>query len=227
LLFFWTVAGMILVGSLFALATQQPALAIMGALVPIVLIAVIRMQLDRQRRAFEDQVVDNLQVIASAMRSGHSFTGAIAVAVDDTAEPSKREFRRILTDDQIGKPVDESLRDVARRMHSEDFERVALVTTLQRDTGGNTAEVLDQLVETIRERNDLRRMVRSLTAQGRLARAVLTLLAPALLAVLILLNTDYVEALWQETVGIIALAIAGVMIGAGSYAIKRVVEIDV
>ena len=136
----------------------------------------IRYRATKTRRRFEDQLPDNLQVMASALRAGHSFIAALSVMVKDAPEPSRKEFRRVVQDEQLGISVEQSLEVVYERMRCEDVIYVGLIATLQRDTGGNTAEVLDKVVETMRERGKLRRLVRTLTAQGRLGGWIVTAL---------------------------------------------------
>ena len=108
---------------------------------------------------------------------------------DDAAEPSKTEFRRVLTDEQLGIPLEDALKVAIKRMENKDLDQVALVAKLQREMGSNSAEVLDRVVEAVRTRMDLRRLIRSLTAQGRMSRWVLTLLPVGLAVVLTLLST--------------------------------------
>jgi tight adherence protein B len=166
-------------------------------------------------------------VLASALRAGHSFVGALAVVATDAPEPAQREFRRVVADDQLGVPIDESLRDVARRMESTELEQVGLLAELQRESGGNMAEVLDTVVETIRDRFDLRRLVKTLTAQGRMARWILTCLPVFLAVVISLLNPAYMAPLFTTKPGQVLVAIAVVMVVGGSLVIKRIVNIKV
>jgi tight adherence protein B len=112
-------------------------------------------------------------------------------------------------------------------MDSRDFEHVALVAALQRETGGNTAEVIDSVTETIRERLDLRRLVRTLTAQGRLSGWIVTALPVALLVIVSLINPHYIHPLFHRTAGVIALSMAAVMLVAGFFVIRRIVDIKV
>ena len=100
--------------------------------------------------------------------------GALSVMVDSAIEPSKSEFRRVLQDEQLGVPLDDALMVMARRMQSYDAEQIALVMRLQREAGGNTAEVLDRVAEVIRGRMELRRLVEVLTAQAKISRWILT-----------------------------------------------------
>jgi tight adherence protein B len=204
-----------------------PPLFLAAAAVPIGVRALIKRKLAQLRGNFLEQLPDNLQVLASALRAGHSFTGALAVVANDSPEPARREFQRVVADEQLGVPVENSLREVARRMDSTDVEQVALLAELQREAGGNMAEVLDTVVETIRERFDLRRLVRTLTAQGRFARWILSLLPAFLLGIISLLNPRYMQPLFETAGGRIVLMLATLMVIAGSFVIKRIVDIKV
>ena len=115
-------------------------------------------------------------MLASALRAGHSFNGALGVVVDNAREPARAELARVLQDDRLGVLPEDAIRKLARRMANRDIEQVALLAELQRTSGGNSAEILDTVVATIRERAEIRRLVRTLTAQGRMARWILTAL---------------------------------------------------
>lgn len=186
-----------------------------------------RRALERTRRHFAEQLPDNLQVLSSALRAGHSFVGALSVVVDDAPEPAKTEFSRVVADEQLGVPIEDALRVVVERMESRELEQVALVAALQRETGGNTAEVLDRVTDTIRERFELRRSVQTLTAQGRLSRWVLTLLPVSLLLIITWINPGYIDILYSSLAGKILLVFAGISVTAGSFVIKRIVNIKV
>ncbi len=154
----------------------SPIFALLGLLTPLITRGWVAKKLRGVRDLFADQLAPNLQVLASALRTGHSFIGALTVVVDNAHEPSRSELRRVIADEQLGVPIDEALMRVAERMKSRDLEQVALLAELQRTAGGNAAEVLDTVVETLRDRADLRRLVRTLTAQGRMARWILSAL---------------------------------------------------
>ena len=211
----------------FILMAIWGPLVLVAAGVPFVSRALVKRKLNKIRDEFVNQLPDNLQVLASALRAGHSFTGAFAVVAADAPEPARREFQRVAADEQLGVPLEKSLREVARRMDSADVEQVALLAELQREAGGNMAEVLDTVVETIRDRFDLRRLVRTLTAQGRMARWVLSLLPLFLLVVISLLNPAYMAPLFASSFGRFALLFATGMVIAGSLVIKRIVNIKV
>jgi tight adherence protein B len=205
----------------------SPIYTVFALGIPFVARELVGRKVKSVRDDFADQLPDNLQVLASALRAGHSFVGALAVVAADAPEPAQREFRRIVADDQLGVPIDESLRDVARRMNSTELEQVGLLAELQRESGGNMAEVLETVVETIRERFDLRRLIKTLTAQGRMARWILTALPVFLALTISLLNPAYMRPLFSTTVGQVLLALATVMVIAGSLVIKRIVNIKV
>jgi tight adherence protein B len=226
------VAALTLAATLFlvwlgAVPAANPALAFLFALTPVGVYFVITTLANRQRRQFDAQLADNLQVVASAMRAGHSFIGAMTVAVDDAAEPSRTELRTVVRDEQLGIPLDQACAAVARRMRSEEFEYVGLVAMLQRETGGNTAEVLDRVTETIRERFDLRRLVNTLTAQGRLGGMIVSLLPVALIAIISLGNPTYLDPLLHSSGGRVVLATGAVLIAIGWIAIRRIINIKV
>jgi tight adherence protein B len=217
-------------GTIFAcilLAVISPVLVLLGLMTPLVVRSQVKRKLRAVRNDFADQLPANLQVLASALRAGHSFSGALSVMVDNADDPSQRELRRAVHDEQLGIPADEALRRVAERMASRDLQQVALLSELQRTAGGNAAEVLDTVVETIRERADIRRLLRTLTAQGRMARWILTAIPVVVAAFLTLVQPEVMRPLYTTTGGHLALMLAAVMVVAGSIVIQRIVDIEV
>jgi tight adherence protein B len=212
---------------LLPLLTGTPIAALGAFGVPIGAHLMIESRVARQRKHFTEQLPDTLLMVASAMRAGHSFGGALAVVVSDAPEPTRTELQRVLADEQLGIPLDEALAAVVRRMDSADFEQVALVATLQRETGGNTAEVLERVTDAVRQRLALRRLISTLTAQGRMSRWVLTALPVGLLALITVLSPGYVQPLYETPLGHILLAVAAVMVFMGSMVIKKIVTIKV
>jgi tight adherence protein B len=213
--------------AVIVLALFSPIFALLGLLTPLVTRSFIAMKLRKVREEFADQLPPNLQVLASALRVGHSFVGALSVVVDNAHEPSQSELQRVLADEQLGVPLEEAVRRVAVRMASRDLEQVALLAELQRTAGGNSAEVLDTVVETLRGRADLRRLLRTLTAQGRMARWILTGLPVVAGLAMWLLQGPLMRPLFTTQVGQVLLALAAVMVVAGSLVIQKLVDIDV
>jgi tight adherence protein B len=223
----FTIAATIVAVLLAGAVLGNAFLGILALTIPLFVVAGVRAKADRERRAFEQQLPDNLQVIASAMRAGQSFTGALAVAVEDAAQPARRELNRCVTDERLGMPVDEALGRAAVRMQSEELEYVGLVARLQRDTGGNTAEVIDRVTETIRERAELKREVRTLTAQGRLAGLIVSGLPIFLVIVLGSLSKGYFQPLVNTSTGRLLIAVGVLLLLTGWLAIRRIVEIKI
>jgi tight adherence protein B len=154
-LILWTFIGTIGLFALAVVVTGSALLAILTLGAPLGVRAWVQWKLAKQRKLFAEQLADTLQVVASAMRAGHSFAAALGMGVDDSPEPTRRELRRVVVDEQLGVSIEDSLAVVARRMKSDELDQVIVVVMLQRDTGGNTAEVLEHVTGAIRERMEL------------------------------------------------------------------------
>jgi tight adherence protein B len=223
----FTLTGTLALIAVLAVVLGRPMTALFALLIPFAGHAYVHFRAERVRRAFGEQLPDNLQVLAAALRAGHSFTGGLNVMCDDAAEPSRSEFGRVVGDDQLGVSIEDSLTVVAERMRNQDVGYIGLIATIQRDTGGNTAEVLDRVTGTIRERAQLRRMIRTLTAQGRLGGWIVTLLPVGLVAFVTLVQPDYLEPMLESPVGRLALGLGVICLGIGGVAIRRIVDINV
>lgn len=223
----WTIVGGIVASIVAAIVFTSLWGLLVGLLAPFVTRWIVSRKVSKMRRAFEEQLADNLDVLAGAMRTGHSTMGALSVMADSAIEPSKTEFRRVLQDEQLGVPLDDALLVMARRMRSYDAEQLALVMRLQREAGGNTAEVLDRVAEVIRGRMELRRLVDVLTAQARISRWILTGLPIFVLFALIFTGGNYLEPMTSTLVGQIALVFGAVLVLIGSLWIKQIAKLDV
>jgi tight adherence protein B len=200
-----------------------PLVLIVG---PLVTRSLVNQRLAATRRAFHDQLASHLQEIAAAMRAGHSVVGAVRVMTDAATEPTRGEFQRALADEELGMPLDDALVPIARRMDSTDMEQIALIVSLHRRAGGNMAEVLDRVAESVRERAELRRELRSLTAQARLSRWIVTALPPAIVAIVAVTNSNYLKPLFNTTLGVVLIVIAAAMVFIGSLVMRAIVDID-
>ena len=223
----WTLIGGVLLSIVCAVVFQSLFGLLAGFAAPFFTRMLVKNRVARKRSAFAEELPDNLEVLAGALRAGHSLIGAMGVMVDGATEPAKTEFRRVLQDEQLGVPLDDALMVMAGRMDNLDVEQVAIVTRLQREAGGNTAEVLDRVVENIRGRMELKRLVRVLTAQGRIARYILTGIPIVLLLFFLWVNRPWLSPLWDTGVGNVALGSWFVMLIAGWFAIKKIVDIEV
>ena len=213
--------------AVFILVLVAPVFAIAGLATPLASRAIVKRRVRKVRDDFAEQLPPNLQVLAAALRAGHTLIGALVSTIEHADEPSKSELGRIISDERIGVPLEDAVRRVAARMASRDLEQVALLAELQRTTGGNAAEVLDVIVGTVRERADIRRLVQTLTAQGRMGRWILTALPIVTALSFWALQPDIVGGMWSSSGGQIALLIAAGMVTAGSMVIQRIIDIEV
>jgi tight adherence protein B len=223
-----TVAGTTLIGILVSLIVGTPFVSLpLLILAPVVMRGIVHARADRKRRTFADQLPGHLEEIGSAMRAGHSVAASIATVAQDAIDPTKREMERAVADERLGIPLDAALRPVSRRMKSTDLDQLALVATLNQRTGGNMAEVLDLIAAGARERADLRRELRALTAQARMSRWIVTMLPPAVLALLALIRPSYLRPLFHTTGGIIAMCVGVGLLVLGSFVMKMLVPSEV
>ena len=171
-----------------SVAIGSALFGILGLAFPFAVRAYLKAKLARRRGEFADQLPDCLQIIASALRGGHSLVGSLSVVVDAAGEPMKSEMARVVQEEALGTPLEDALAEVARRMDNTDLDQLGLVARLQRDTGVSAAEVIDRVTETVRERFELRRLVSTLTSQARMSRWIVTMLPVGLLLVISLLE---------------------------------------
>ena len=228
-------AGQIVLGTAliaFSLTFLVGSLAGPVGLLPLVVVPFavwmyIRYRIRRERRLFGDQLADHLAVVGGSLRVGHSLTGALASALDEAPDPARREFARAVTDERLGMPLEDALEGVSERMENRDVEHISLLAKLQREAGADAGEMVDQVVATVRERQELRRTVRTLTAQGRFAQIVLTLMPIGSLLFLTLAYNDYVHSLYHTTPGHVVLGLASVLLLCGALAIRKIVSFNV
>jgi VWFA-related protein len=213
---------------LLAAATGLPLVGLAAlALTPLAVRLYVNARADRQRRRFEEQLADHLAVVGGAMRAGHGLPAALASVLDDAPQPSRREFGRVVADERLGAALEDALDSLARRMKNRDVEQVALLARLHRESGADAAEMLDRVVETVREREQLRGTVRTLTAQGRLSRWILSALPVVVLIGMTATSGEYVEPLYSTGIGNVLLAVAALMVVIGSLVIKRLVNFKI
>ncbi|TLM78317.1 MAG: VWA domain-containing protein [Actinobacteria bacterium] len=204
------------------------ALAILVVLVvtalPMVLLANAA---ERRRMRFEAQLPDVLSMMASSLRGGWGIGQAIGLVVQEAPAPSRDEFRRVDAESRLGMPLERSLQSMADRMRSTDFQAVVTAIAVQREVGGNLAEVLDVVSNTIREREGLRRQISALTADGRISAYILVGLPFVILAILLLVSPDYLEPLYTTLFGSAMLVLGVVLLFVGAVWMWRVTRIEV
>lgn len=178
----------------------------------------------RRIQAFEAQLPDVLITLAASLRAGHGLRQAIRAIVEEGHEPARKEFGRVVTEASLGRPMEEALGDMARRLDSEDFDYVVTAVTVQRQVGGALAGLLDMVADTVRSRQQFHRKVRSLTAMGRISALILIALPFILAVALTAVNPGYMEPLYHTSTGhtLIAMGLAGMLIG--SLFLKKIVS---
>jgi tight adherence protein B len=210
-----------------AAVTGLPLVGVFALAIPWGVRTWVRIASDRQRALFVEQLPETLQGASSAIRAGHGLVAALSMVAQDAPEPSRAEFLRVVADEALGVPLDDALRVVQDRMDSREVMQIALIAQIQREAGGNMAEVLDRITEALRGRAELRRMVKALTAQGRLSRWVVTALPVGLLLVISVANPAYVHPLYTTPFGVFMLVAAGVLMLVGSVVIGKIVDFKV
>lgn len=207
--------GSLIVGVLFMLV---------GGVLPWVWLGV---KAGKRMAAFNAQLPDTLQLISGSLSAGLSLAQALDTVVREGADPVAGEFNRVLVEARLGVPLEDAMGHVTERFPSRDFEWIVMAIKIQRQVGGNLAELLDTVAATMREREYLRRQVKSLSAEGRLSCYVLGGLPPVFLVYLLLTQRDYVMPLFTEPLGWLMLIGAGVMLAAGVFWMSRLVKVEV
>ncbi|RAX47282.1 type II secretion system protein F [Arthrobacter sp. AQ5-06] len=191
---------------------------------PFVLYLLVNLLIARRRRQFDEQVPDTIQMFSGGLRAGHSLLRAIDAAAQENEAPMAEELSRIVNETRIGRDLGESLADVASRTASEDFYGIAQAIEIHREVGGDLAEVLDHVGETIRDRNQVRGQVRALSAEGRVSALVLMALPILMFIGLVLFNPLYARVFTTTVVGFAMLAAAVVLLSVGGLWLSRIIK---
>jgi tight adherence protein B len=187
----------------------------------------MRLRIERRRRAFMDQLPATLQLLAGSLRAGYGLVQAIDTVVKEADDPTSTEFARVLTETRLGMPIDEALEGMAQRLDSDDFHWVVLAIGIQREVGGNLAELLSTVAATMRNRAALRRQIRTLSAEGRISAWVIGIMPFFVALALQIINPGYLNELFVRTVGLIMLAVGALLLVAGAFWLKKIVDIEV
>jgi tight adherence protein B len=197
---------------------------VMGLAGPWVVLLVRQGQ---RESSFLTQLPDTLQLIAGSLQAGHSLPQALDAVVREGQPPMSTEFNRALIENRLGRTVEDALEGIGQRMSSNDFSWVVMAIRIQREVGGNLAELLTTVGETIRERQRLRRQVKVLSAEGRLSAWILGLLPVLFGTYLVIAKPDYLAPMWKQPLGLVMLAAAGLLLAVGAFWISRAVRVEV
>jgi tight adherence protein B len=215
------------VAGLLAGAGNVPVFALfllLGALGPWLYLG---LRGSRRRKAFSAAVPDTLQLMSGSLAAGLSLAHSAATVSREGVDPVASEFRRALVETRLGVPLEDALEGIAARFDSEDLAWAVMAIRIQRQVGGNLAELLDTVAATMREREYIRRQVAALSAEGRISAWVLGCLPPGFLLYLLLANREYVMVLFSDPRGWVLLAAAGLWLGVGVVWMSRLVRVEV
>jgi tight adherence protein B len=214
-------------GALFALFAGVLGL-VAGMLGTWVVTALYRSnRADKRARSFAAQLPDALQLIIGSLRSGFSLTQAIEAMIRELPDPLSTEFARAMGETRLGVPLEDALERVAARMACADLSWAVVAIRVQREVGGNLAEVLETTVATMRERASLRRHVQALSAEGRLSAYVLVALPFLLAGFMLLFRRDYLRPLYASPLGLMLLGAGVVLVLIGMFWMSRIVKIKI
>ena len=212
--------GLILMGSVLGMLV----FAAMGALLPGF---VVRMKANRRRKAFMTQLPDTLVLLSSTLKAGYSFMQGVEAVSQEIDDPMGSELRRIVTEAQLGRPLEEAMDASAERMDSPDFEWAVMAVKIQREVGGNLSELLLTVAETMTERERLRRDVSTLTAEGKMSAIVLGALPILLGLAMWFINPEYIDTLFTDGFGKVLLGMSIFAALAGFAWMKKIISIDI
>lgn len=207
------VLGNVLIGLLLMIA------------VPVISRWVIGLRIAKRQQLFADQLEDSLLLMASSLRAGHSLPQALASLAEEAESPTAEEFTRVVNETRVGRDLGEALEVTGQRMDSEDFTWVTQAIAINREVGGNLAEVLDGVAGTIRQRNEIRRQVATLSAEGRLSAVILMLLPFGVGGFLLLTNPAYLAPFIETPIGYVLLGISASLLLLGGLWLRKTVEV--
>lgn len=210
------VAGALLIAPLVGL--------VLAIVVPIVAMVGLRFLAGRRRRRFSDQLAETLQILAGGLRAGHGLAQAVDTVAREAESPTAEEFRRLTIETRLGGDFVEALSSLSARVGSDDLEWVVQAIDIQREVGGDLAEVLDTVASTIRDRTKIRRQVSALSAEGRMSAWVLMVLPFGLGGVLAVTNPEYLKPLFASGTGYALLAVGAALLTVGGLWLRRIVR---
>ena len=181
----------------------------------------------RRLKKFNAGLADTLQLMSGSLSAGLSLAQSVDTVVREGTEPIAGEFKRVLIETRLGVSLEDALEGVADRMRSKDFEWVVMAIRIQRQVGGNLAELLNTVAATLRERDYLRRQVQTLAAEGKLSGYILAGLPPAMVVYMLLVRPEYISPMFHNPIGWGFLAGAALLLGLGGFLISRIVKVEV
>jgi tight adherence protein B len=218
----------LLAGGVIHLLAHQPLLSLIaGILASAAPVAMLRVGQEKRRARFEAQLPDALGLLAASLRSGYSFLQGLQMISQEMPVPMKEEMQRVLEEVSLGRTIEEALERLVERMPSYDIELLVTAISIQHKVGGNLAELLGTIEETIRQRFQSKMEISALTAEGRLSGVILFLLPLSLVAILWVRSPDYMRTLFEHPAGQVMVLIAITLQAIGGLIIRRMLRVDV
>jgi tight adherence protein B len=218
----------VLVAALVLIYSRNPAIAWAGMFIGFVLpYSFVSYRRNKRFEKFEELFPEAIDTLARAVRAGHAFTTALEMISDEVAEPVASEFRKLYEEQKFGMPVRDALVNLTERIPLVDVKFFVTAVMLQRETGGNLAEILDNLSYVIRERFKIQRQVRVYTAQGRLTMALLMGMPPIIVTIMLTLNPAFIRPLFTDPIGHGLLSAGIALQTVGYFVIRRIIRIQV
>ena len=205
----------------FALAILFAVLIVLGSWIAVAIL------IKRRNNSFSEQLGDCLVTVANALRAGYSFQQAVEVIAREMEPPISEEFAKLTADIKMGVPLEVSLNEMDKRIDNADFTLVITAVLIQREVGGNLAQILDTISDTITDRIKMKREINALTAQGKFSAMILLVLPFALGIFMFAVNPSQIELLFSEPIGQMAVVAALIMDLIGFLIIRRIVNIEV
>lgn len=180
---------------------------------------------DKRRGKFEAQLIDTIQMLIGGLRAGHSILRSIDAAAQEADVPTSEELSRIVNESRIGKDSGQAIDEVADRMDSEDFRWIGQAIQINREVGGDLAQVLDEVAGTIRERSQIKGQVRSLSAEGKMSAIILMGMPVAVAVMMSVINPGYMAVFVETPIGNMMMVASLLMFVAGGFWMSRTVKI--
>ena len=215
--FVGALAGFVVGGLLLAI--------LLVALAPVAGHLVVTFLAGKRRAKFDDQLGDTLQLLSGGLRAGHSILRAIDAAGSESQSPTAEEMRRVITETSLGRDLLASLNDTAERMRNEDFVWIAQAIQINREVGGNLAEVLDQVNETIRERAEIKGHIKSLAAEGKFSAYILMAMPIGIVLMLMLVNPGYMNVMFTNPLGWAMMAASVILMTIGGLWMRKIIDL--
>ncbi|OAE03647.1 type II secretion system F family protein [Arthrobacter sp. OY3WO11] len=214
------------VGMLVGTVTVGPLVGLLLALLaPFIGKLVLGFLAGKRQATFDSQLGDTLQLLSGGLRAGHSILRAIDAAAAESQKPTSEEMRRVITETSLGRDLLAALNDTADRMKNEDFIWISQAIQINREVGGNLADVLDQVNETIRERAEIKGHIKALAAEGKFSAYILIAMPFGIVAMLLAVSPNYMNSMFTHPLGWAMIGASFVLMTIGALWMRKIIDL--